>query len=525
MMSWLRRYLPKPAVSRHNARRKKSRLLFDELENRLAPSTVVINPVSTPLVEGTAVNLTATVTGNTDPTIGVWTVLKDNAPFASGPAGAAPDFSFSFTPDDDATYDVTLAVTDALGTDTASASLDVANQAPTVSISGPTSGSFGDTLTFTITASDVAADVAAGFAFSIHWNDGTPDEVIPATPDIDTVTVTHTFAAPGDTTFTVTATDKDNGVGAATHTVMLENGVAVINGVLTIAGTSGNDVIHLSPKGKPTAEGATIKVKLNGVTQVFTGVNSIEIDALDGNDRVHLAGSIRVSATIDGGAGNDRIKGGKGADLLVGGDGDDWLNGHQGNDVLIGGNGADRLIGGPGEDLMIAGSTTFDSDEAQLQALLAAWAGPESYADRVAALMDPLAAIHLIADGTSPTVLDDGAVDRLTGASGKDWFFATLGQDVVTGRKGSEFLNGEKGAKGDKGAKGSAKAKGSSAHKKGGHGGSAHKKSKAAHGGKKHAGKKHGGNGHGGKGHALGGHGGKKHGHARKHRRKHRHKA
>jgi hypothetical protein len=174
---------------------------------------------------------------------------------------------------------------------------------------------------------------------------------------------------------------------------------------------------------------------------------------------------------------------------------------------------------------MIAGSTTFDSDEAQLQALLAAWAGPESYADRVAALMDPLAAIHLIADGTSPTVLDDGAVDRLTGASGKDWFFATLGQDVVTGRKGSEFLNGEKGAKGDKGAKGSAKAKGSSAHKKGGHGGSAHKKSKAAHGGKKHAGKKHGGNGHGGKGHALGGHGGKKHGHARKHRRKHRHKA
>ena len=45
---------------------------------------------------------------------------------AVGPAGAAPDFSFSFTPDDNATYDVTLAVTDAGGTDMANISLDVA---------------------------------------------------------------------------------------------------------------------------------------------------------------------------------------------------------------------------------------------------------------------------------------------------------------------------------------------------------------------------------------------------------------
>jgi Ca2+-binding RTX toxin-like protein len=515
-MSWVRRYSSKPAARRRSTRDNHCRPVFDQLENRLVPSTVVINPVATPLVEGTAVNLSAAVTDTTGVATGEWSVLKNGSAFASGAAVGA-DFSFSFTPDDNDVYEATLTVTDtpAVGTpvvDVVSTSLDVANQPPTVTISGPTSGNFGDALTFTITASDVAPDVAVGFTYNIHWNDGTPDDVIAPTPGNSSVSVTHTFAAPGDTTFTVTATDKDGGVGTATQTVTLMNGAAVINGVLTIAGTAGDDAIFLTPSGKPTAENATIKVKINGVTQVFTGVNSIEIDALDGNDFVHLAGSIRVPATIDGGAGNDRIKGGKGADLLIGGDGDDWLNGHQGNDVLIGGNGADRLNGGPGDDLMIAGATTFDSDESQLQALLAAWSGPGSYDERVAALMDPTAAVHLIADGTSPTVLNDGAADRLTGASGKDWFFATLGQDVVTGRHRSEFLNGEKG---------SAKGKDKAAHGKSGHGhgGSDHKKGGSTHKKSGAAQKKHG---HGGAAHALGGHGhgGKNHGHGKKHRHK-----
>ena len=229
------------------------------------------------------------------------------------------------------------------------------------------------------------------------------------------------------------------------------NGAGVINGVLTVAGTADDDAIFVIPKGKPTAQNATVKLILNDVKQVFTGVNSIDITALEGNDFVHLAGAIRVPATIDGGAGNDRIKGGKGADLLLGGDGDDWLNGHQGRDVLIGGNGADRLIGGPGDDLLIGGATTYDADDAALASLLAIWNGPESYSDRVTKLMDPAASVHLITDGMSPTVLDDGAVDRMSGASGKDAFFGTAGQDVAPGRHGSELFNGLKKTKAGKG--------------------------------------------------------------------------
>jgi Ca2+-binding RTX toxin-like protein len=219
--------------------------------------------------------------------------------------------------------------------------------------------------------------------------------------------------------------------------------------VLTIAGTTGDDAILIIPKGKPRAQNATVKVFINGVNLgIFTGVHAATIYALAGNDFVHLAGSIRVPATVYGDAGNDRIKGGAGADLLVGGDGNDWLNGHTGNDVLIGGAGADRLLGGPGDDLLIAGATTYDADAAALLALQQSWlASGKTYEQHVAALLDPTAIVHLIADGTTPTVLDDGAADRLTGAAGKDWFFATVPQDVVTDRHSFEYLNGAKGNK------------------------------------------------------------------------------
>src|SRR5207244_3370583 len=196
------------------------------------------------------------------------------------------------------------------------------------------------------------------------WNTaGTVDQTISATANNGAgVTVDHTFSLPGPNTFSVTATDKDGGASApVTQTVTVTNGAAVVNGVLTVAGTLGSDAIFIIPKGKPTAQNATVRVFMNGQNLgTFSAVNSMTIYALDGNDFVHLAGSIRVPATVFGGAGDDRIKGGKGNDILAGGDGNDWLNGGQGNDILIGGNGSDRLVGGPGDELLVANATTFD---------------------------------------------------------------------------------------------------------------------------------------------------------------------
>ena len=70
--------------------------------------------------------------------------------------------------------------------------------------------------------------------------------------------------------------------------------------IVTILGTSGDDVIH----------------------------------GTDGSDVIH------------GLAGNDVIYGGKGNDVICGGDGDDHLIGGAGSDFLLGGRGNDKLSGG-----------------------------------------------------------------------------------------------------------------------------------------------------------------------------------
>ena len=151
------------------------------------------------------------------------------------------------------------------------------------------------------------------------------------------------------------------------------------NGVLTISGTSGDDITGV------TKSGSTLRVRRNGVLETFdaTQVNSLFIYGVDGNDTIDFSG-VNMPAYVDagpgndivtGGAGNDTITGGAGKDSLYGGDGDDRLNGNgspnhlygQGgndrlyggvnNDLLDGGGGVDRLFGGDGNDTLLGGSS------------------------------------------------------------------------------------------------------------------------------------------------------------------------
>jgi Ca2+-binding RTX toxin-like protein len=416
---------------------------LDVLEDRLAlshtASVSVVDPPAT-LFEGVAVALTSTTTA-ASPTY-AWSVNGT-------PVAGATSADFSFTPDDNGSYLVEVAVTDAGETVVAGTTLTVENQVPLAGISGDTVGVPGQPLSFTLTATDAAADAAAGFTYNIDWNnDGVVDETVPAAPGNGAgVNISHVFGTLGTFTVSVTATDKDGGVSApATLTVTIST-TALIDGVLYVGGTSGNDRIKFYPKGKPASTDATVRVKVNGVNQgAFTGVQAIVAYGLEGNDRIQLAGSIRVPATLYGDAGNDRLKGAKGDDVLVGGDGDDRMNGHKGNDIVIGGNGIDRLLGGPNADILIAGFTQYDADQEALDLLSDAW----SIGD-VEALRDNTKEAYLSVAGG--TVSDDGAADKLTGASGKDWFFATLPQDKVTDLHRHEILN-------DAPLTGSGKAKG-----------------------------------------------------------------
>ena len=89
---------------------------------------------------------------------------------------------------------------------------------------------------------------------------------------------------------------------------------------------------------------------------------------------------------------------------------------------------------------MIAGTTSYDSDLAALFEIAEIWSGAGTVAARVDSLSTS-STVPLSAGGSSPTVLDDGEADKLTGAAGQAWYFADETQDIITGHMKGSFLN------------------------------------------------------------------------------------
>lgn len=128
-------------------------------------------------------------------------------------------------------------------------------------------------------------------------------------------------------------------------------------GVLTVNGTSGNDVIRIT---LDAVNPRQLDVIVNGATQSFTAssVNSISVNAGSGNDDVEvleLNGPINVPMTLLGGSGNDTLVGGSGNDYIDGGAGNDTVAGEAGRNILIGGPGTNRLVS-EGDDTLYQGN-------------------------------------------------------------------------------------------------------------------------------------------------------------------------
>ena len=228
--------------------------------------------------------------------------------------------------------------------------------------------------------------------------------------------------------------DGDGGVTTVSTTVqLLGQGTILSGGVLSAVGSgTGSDTIQV------TRSGSQIRVS-NGTTQSFNAasVSRIEICARGGNDIVIVGLDVTTPVLIDGGAGNDLLTagggdsvllggagndilvGGPGNNVLVGGDGTDILIGAGGRDLMIGGKGSDLLTGGTGEDILIGGYTTYDSNVASLDAIMAIWTSGGSFSARVASLTGTSG---LLKAGT--TVLDDDSKDVMDGGSGRDLYFA-----------------------------------------------------------------------------------------------------
>jgi hypothetical protein len=148
------------------------------------PPTVAITGAPAHSPEGTPLSLAAAVT---DPTAGdtftyAWSVTRDGTAFASGTQA-----DFSFTPDNDGTYVVTLAVTDRDGgVGRATATVAVDPVPPTLTLGGAASVLPGAPYRLSLAAQEHGTDVVT--SWTVRWGDGSSD-VLPGTA----TSATHTY--------------------------------------------------------------------------------------------------------------------------------------------------------------------------------------------------------------------------------------------------------------------------------------------------------------------------------------------
>ena len=380
-------------------------------------------PATSP--EGTPIPLSATATDPSpvDTAAGftyAWAVTKNGLPFATG---VGP--SFTFTPDDDGSYAVTLTATDKDGgTGTTSTTVAVTDVAPTAAVTGATGAVPGQTLTLSLSASDPSpVDTAAGFTYRVDWGDGTPPQVV--APGAAT-TVAHVYTAPGHYTVSVTAADSDGAIGPAATRTLAVDAVQLqpdlddpSKTALVVGGTLGADTILFLP-----ATGGGVRVFLDGaLSGPYQPTGHLIAFGQAGDDLIEVYPTLTLPSLLFGGDGNDTLVGGGGPSVLVGGAGDDLLIGVGPRNILIGGTGSDVLIGLGRQDILIGGTTAYDNDPAALSRILDEWTRTDrTRAQRIADLQNGGGLNgSLVLNGT--TVFDDGVLDELMGMSSCDWYF------------------------------------------------------------------------------------------------------
>jgi hypothetical protein len=327
---------------------------------------------------------------------------------------------------------------------------------PVAHVTGPAAGVRGQPLTFTASATDLSpAKLAAGFTYRIDWGDGSPVQVIGATPGNGSgVSVDHVFSSEGNYTVTLTATDKAGFVSdvvsqKVTITPFAFQDDPLYHGktMLVIGGTTGDDRIQIAELRFGTPQ---VAFMVNGQLHFVAEPSSrIVVYGQAGNDWID-AGQTITPAWLYGGDGNDSLFGGQGNDVLVGGDGNDLLNGGGGRNLIIGGGGADVIFSAFGEDIVIGGFTSYDDRPAALAAIMAEWTSSNDYTTRVAHLRGDLAggmngSVFLKGKGPDATVFDDSASDTLMAGPRQSWMFATLDgphADVVRALGKGDIVDG-----------------------------------------------------------------------------------
>jgi Ca2+-binding RTX toxin-like protein len=191
-------------------------------------------------------------------------------------------------------------------------------------------------------------------------------------------------------------------------TVIAGPPVSLVEGIVRVNGTSGNDTIIINRSGD--------QVSVSGLGSVpgpfaIGDIDGILIDAADGNDSVStVPATLKISQTIFGGAGDDTLRGAKGKDSLDGGGGRDRLDG-AGN--------TDTLKGGAGSDYAYYRSRNFDLK----------------------------LSLDGIANDGEPGEKDliTGDVENIEGGKGDDVISGDAHNNVLRGNEGNDTLTGNRG--------------------------------------------------------------------------------
>ncbi|MFO0811447.1 MAG: calcium-binding protein [Gemmataceae bacterium] len=182
------------------------------------------------------------------------------------------------------------------------------------------------------------------------------------------------------------------------------------NGVLTVTGTSGDDVISIVQTGNT--------IQTAGKSFAAVSVQKVVVNAGGGNDLIGVDSSKPMvlngeagNDTIYGGIGNDTISGGTGNDWIDAGYGDDRLSGDDGNDTLHGNQGNDSLSGGAGNDWE-DGFWGFDA---------------------------------VAGDSGDDTLYGGEQDDTVSGGDGNDSLYGFSGNDILDGNDGNDYVFGDSG--------------------------------------------------------------------------------
>ncbi|MGZ4319296.1 MAG: PKD domain-containing protein, partial [Gaiellaceae bacterium] len=174
--------------------------------------------------EGSAIALSGSVTDPDGPVSSSWTYTAGLGvdPGATCAFADASSPATTITCTDDGKYTATLSADDGSGPVTSSASVDVANAQPSVSITSPTDGSSYATAPVSFSAAISDAGKNDTHTCSIDWGDGSPVTVGDVTESngSGTCSGSHTYSTGGSHVIFPLVTDDDGASGSDSVTIV-----------------------------------------------------------------------------------------------------------------------------------------------------------------------------------------------------------------------------------------------------------------------------------------------------------------